>query len=57
MSQIQQTVEPSSSRLILSMAIAGFISGFIIIAIYLATFETIKENKARELQAAVFKVS
>ena len=56
MSQVQQTEEPSSSRLILSMAIAGFISGFIIIAIYLVTFETIKENKARELQAAVFKV-
>lgn len=56
MSQIPQTDEPGSRRLILSMAIAGFISGFIIIAIYIATFETIKENKARELQVAVFKV-
>ena len=56
MSPLENVDEPSSSRLILSMAIAGFISGFIIIAIYVATFETIKENKARELQAAVFKV-
>ncbi|MFK5987145.1 MAG: RnfABCDGE type electron transport complex subunit G [Pseudomonadota bacterium] len=48
--------EPSSQRLIASMAIAGFISGLIIISIYLLTFETIKANKARELQDAVFKV-
>ena len=48
--------EPGSSRLIISMAIAGFISGVIIITIYLLTFDTIKENKARELQNAVFKV-
>jgi H+/Na+-translocating ferredoxin:NAD+ oxidoreductase subunit G len=48
--------EPGSSRLIISMAIAGFISGVIIISIYLLTFDTIKENKARELQNAVFKV-
>ena len=48
--------EPGSSRLIFSMAIAGFISGVIIISIYLLTFDTIKENKARELQNAVFKV-
>ena len=48
--------EPSSQRLITSMAVAGFISGVIIIAIYILTFDTIKENKARELQNAVFKV-
>jgi len=48
--------EPGSRRLIGSMAIAGFISGIIIIAIYMLTFDTIKENKARELQRAVFKV-
>jgi electron transport complex protein RnfG len=48
--------EPSSQRLIISMAVAGFISGVIIIAIYMLTFDTIKENKARELQQAVFKV-
>ncbi len=48
--------EPSSRQLIMSMAIAGFISGVIIITIYLLTFDTIKENKARELRQAVFKV-
>lgn len=51
-----QTQEPSSRRLVMSMAIAGFISGVIIIAIYMLTFDTIKENKARELRLAVFKV-
>lgn len=48
--------EPGSRRLIMSMAIAGFISGIIIITIYVLTFDTIKENKARELREAVFKV-
>jgi len=52
----EHSQEPGSRRLIMSMAIAGFISGFIIIAIYMLTFETIKENKARELQLAVVKV-
>lgn len=52
----EQSQEPGSRRLIMSMATAGFISGFIIIAIYMLTFDTIKENKARELQQAVFKV-
>lgn len=51
-----QSQEPGSSRLIISMAVAGFISGIIIIAIYMLTFDTIKENKARELREAVFKV-
>ncbi len=48
--------EPSSTRLIISMALAGFISGLVIIGIYDITFETIKANKARELREAVFKV-
>jgi electron transport complex protein RnfG len=50
------TKEPSSRRLIISMAVAGFISGLIIISIYLITFDTIKANKAKELREAVFKV-
>ncbi len=48
--------EPSPHRLIGTLAVAGLFSGIIIIAIYLATFETIKENKARELREAVFRV-
>jgi len=53
---MQASEEPGSRRLIISMAFAGLISGFIIIGIYLLTFDTIKENKARELQQAIFKV-
>lgn len=45
-----------SSRLVISMVVAGLLSGLIIIGIYLATYNTIKENKARELKEAVFKV-
>ncbi len=48
--------EPSSTRLIVSMAVAGFISGLAIIGIFEVTFDTIKTNKARELREAVFKV-
>ncbi len=55
--QIRQAAqEPSGQRLVMAMAIAGFLSGLIIIAIYLLTFDTIKDNKARELRQAVFKV-
>ncbi len=50
------TTPPSMARLIISMAIAGFFSGLIIIGIYLTTLDTIKENQARELREAVFKV-
>ena len=48
--------EPTSTRLVGSLAVAGFLSGLIIIGIYIATFDTIKENKARELREAVFRV-
>ena len=46
----------SSSRIILTLAIAGLISGLAIVGIYEATFETIAENRARELRNAVFTV-
>ncbi len=51
-----QEKEPSSATLIAALSIAGFLSGLIIISIYLATFDTIAENKARELREAVFRV-
>jgi electron transport complex protein RnfG len=47
---------PSSMRLVLTLAIAGLISGVAIISIYEGTLSTITENKARELREAVFKV-
>lgn len=52
----ETTPEPSSVRLALSLAFAGFISGLAIISVFEATLPTITENKARELRAAVFKV-
>jgi electron transport complex protein RnfG len=48
--------EPSSLRLIATLAIAGLISGVAIIGIFEATKGTIAANKARELKEAVFKV-
>ena len=50
------TVTPSSLRLVLTLAIAGLISGVAIIGIYESTLPTITANKARELREAVFKV-
>ena len=47
---------PSSLRLVLTLAIAGLLSGFAIIGIYETTLPTITANKARELRAAVLKV-
>lgn len=44
------------ARLILTLAIAGLISGTVIVGIYEATFATIAENRARELREAVFTV-
>jgi electron transport complex protein RnfG len=48
--------EPGSTRIILTLAIAGLISGLGIVGIYEATFDTIAENRARELREAVFNV-
>ncbi|HHB92923.1 MAG TPA: FMN-binding protein [Thioploca sp.] len=48
--------EPSSIKLILTLAIAGLISGIAIIAIYKATLPTITAYKAKILREAVFKV-
>jgi electron transport complex protein RnfG len=54
---LQQTEkEPGSTRLVASLAISGFLSGLIIIGIYVTTLPTITENKARELREAVFRV-
>jgi len=50
------TKTPSSMRLVLTLAIAGLVSGVAIIGIYESTLPTITANKARELREAVFKV-
>lgn len=54
--EIQRPREPGSTRLVLALAVAGFLSGLIIISIYEATLPTITANKARELREAVFQV-
>jgi len=50
------TPAPSSIRLVLTLALAGLVSGIAIIGIYESTLPTITANKARELREAVFKV-
>ena len=52
----KDTSNPSSLRLVLTLAIAGLVSGIAIIGIYETTLPTITANKARELREAVFKV-
>ena len=48
--------EVNSLRLVLTLAVAGLLSGIAIIGIYESTLPTITANKARELREAVFKV-
>jgi H+/Na+-translocating ferredoxin:NAD+ oxidoreductase subunit G len=48
--------DPPPARLILTLVLAGLISGLAIVAVFDATFDTIAENKAKELRAAVFTV-
>lgn len=48
--------EPTSARLVLTLSVAGLLSGLIIVGIFEATLPTITANKARELREAVFKV-
>ncbi len=55
-SDVQKQAAPSSLRLVLTLAIAGLVSGVAIIGIYESTLPTITANKARELREAVFKV-
>ena len=50
------TANPSSLRLVMTLAIAGLLSGIAIIGIYEATLPTITANKAQELREAVLKV-
>ena len=56
MNAAKETSSPSSLRLVLTLAIAGLVSGIAIIGIYESTLPTITANKARELREAVFKV-
>nr|VFK79494.1 MAG: electron transport complex protein RnfG [Candidatus Kentron sp. SD] len=53
---MNQTPQPSSLRLILTLTLAGLFSGLAIVGIYDATLPRITANKAMALQTAVFKV-
>lgn len=53
---IPQEKEPSSFRLIATLGVAGFLSGLILVGIYLITKPIIAHNKAEALKAAVFEV-
>jgi electron transport complex protein RnfG len=48
--------EPSSIRLVLTLAAAGLLSGLAIVGAYEVTLPTIQANNARALERAVFKV-
>jgi electron transport complex protein RnfG len=48
--------EPSSARLILTLSLAGLISGLVLVGVYEITLPRILANQARELREAVFKV-
>lgn len=48
--------EPSSFRLIITLGIAGFLAGVVLVAVYLYTKPMIAQNKADALREAVYKV-
>ncbi len=50
------TGEASVASMILTLGVAGLVSGLTIVGIYELTLPTITENKARELREAVFQV-
>jgi electron transport complex protein RnfG len=48
--------EPGSAKLIFTLGFAGFISGLVLVSVFLFTKPIIENNKAEALKAAVFKV-
>lgn len=48
--------EASSMKLITTLSVAGFISGLILVSVYLFTKPYIAENRARALEQAIFEV-
>lgn len=53
---VSRVKEPGSARLILTLGVAGFLSGLIIVGTYEATLPRITAYKERTLKEAVFKV-
>lgn len=48
--------EPSSFRLIFSLGAAGFLSGILLVTVFLYTKPLIEKNKTEAMQEAIFKV-
>lgn len=53
---IPQEKEPSSFLLIGTLGIAGFLSGLVMVTVFLITRPIIQQNKAEALQRAIFNV-
>ena len=53
---IAQEKEPSSFKLVFALAIAGLLSGIILVSTFLYTNPLIKANKEAAIQRAIFKV-
>lgn len=53
---MEYPAEPGSARLILTLGLAGLLSGLAIVGAYEITLPVITENKARALEAAVLEV-
>jgi electron transport complex protein RnfG len=51
-----KSTEPSSTRLVATLGLAGLLSGLIIVSVFEATLPTITAYKAKVLQEAVFRV-
>lgn len=52
----EEAPEPGSFKLILTLGLAGFISGVVLVSVYLYTRPIIAHNKAEALKAAIFEV-
>lgn len=48
--------EPSSAQLVLTLGLAGFFSGIVLVGAYFLTLPVIQENKAKALERAIYKV-
>lgn len=53
---ILSSQEPSSMRMIMTLAVAGFFSGLILVCAYVFTLPIIERNKEEALQEAIYRV-
>ena len=53
---ILSSAEPSSMRMIMTLAVAGFFSGLILVSAYVFTLPIIERNKEEALQEAIYRV-